>query len=212
MIAYLRGKVLYKQAPQIILDVNNIGYELLVPMSTYYNIPEVGHEMSVYCYQHIREDANTLYGFNNLDERKLFMALLKTNGVGPNLALTILSNFNIGQFLSVINNNDNTALVKLPGVGKKTADRLLLELKDRLKKIFTNHNFENEANIVDASSGVTQFGASNSSHTVMDAICALESLGYKNNEIQRVVNKLVSKDNNFNTSEDLIKAALREFN
>lgn len=214
MIAFLQGKVIYKQVPIIILNVNGVGYELSLPMSTFYNLPELNQETSLFCYQYIREDANVLYGFSNLEQRKLFTALLKTNGVGPRLALTVLSNFQINEFLRIINNGDSKALVKLPGVGKKTAERLVLELQDRLKKIFNVQDAELNTGSVQYSaigsenSGMQDLQAND--NTVMDAICALETLGYKYNDANKVVNKLLDKAN-YNSSEELIKAALKEF-
>lgn len=211
MIAYLKGKLIHKQAPQIIIDVSGVGYELLVPMSTYYNLSEINEESSLFCYHYIREDANLLYGFGNLNERKLFIELLKINGVGPRLALTILSNYQVNEFISIVADCNANALVKLPGVGKKTADRLLLELRDKLKTVFQNNSLNNNN---DAST-VKFIEDSNyiADTTVSDAIAALESLGYKPADARKVVIKL-AENNHLNekvTSEYLIKGALKEF-
>ncbi len=199
MIAFINGTLIYKQAPNIIIDVQGVGYELLVPMSTYYNLPEIDHPTKLFCHQYIREDMNLLYGFNNLEERKLFTELLKTNGVGPRMALTVLSNYSVSEFIHIIESCDLNALVKLPGVGKKTADRLLLELRDKFKSVFgkdKNSNF----NVV-----------SQNDTTISDAISALESLGYKANEAKNVVTKIASNYKDKFSSEMLIKDALREF-
>lgn len=229
MIAYLRGKVILKQAPVIILDVAGVGYEVWVPMSTYYNLPELSpaattlnsKETELYCYQYIREDNNTLYGFDTLAQRKLFVALLKTNGVGPRLGLTVLSNYQVQEFISIINNNNLNALIRLPGVGKKTAERLLLELKDRIKKIFNTNETEKKQLISGVKHEKLEQGLNQSDNlnanecNVLDAISALESLGYKYSEANRVVTKVLhgvelsSKNNH--TSEEIIKAALKEF-
>lgn len=203
MIAYLNGVLIYKQAPHIIINVNGIGYELLVPMSTYYNLPDLQHSVSLYSYQYVREDLIALYGFNNLDERKLFIELLKANGVGPRMALTILSNYQVAEFISIIDSCNAGALVKLPGVGKKTADRLLLELRDRLKSVFAHTATDVIINPKDNPDYVLDT-------SVADAIAALETLGYKAIDAKRVVTKLASDNKNY-TSENLIKAALREF-
>jgi Holliday junction DNA helicase RuvA len=211
MIAYLRGKIILKQAPIIILDINGVGYELFVPMSTYYNLPEINasqNEVELFCYQYIREDANVLYGFSDLNQRKLFTALIKLNGVGPRLALTILSNYQVTEFINVINRNDITALTRLPGVGNKTAERLLLELKDKLKNLFNQDEMskirlkQTEQSGVDMLTDSTDF-------IVADAIAALETLGYKYNDAQKVINRLAVSGTH--TSETLIKAALKEF-
>lgn len=201
MIAYLSGRIILKQAPIIILEVNGVGYELWVPMSTYYNLPDVhsvNHQVQLFCYHHIREDANLLYGFGDLEQRKLFTALIKLNGVGPRLALTILSNYNVAEFINIIDRNDIASLTRLPGVGNKTAERLLLELKDRLNKLFNQD------------SKISNDYLSNSQDLIVaDAIAALETLGYKYNDAHKMVNKLAKTENN--TSEALIKAALKEF-
>lgn len=210
MIAYLKGNLIHKQAPVIIINVNGVGYELLVPMSAYYQLGELGSNVEIFCYNYVREDANLLYGFNNLEERKLFIELLKTNGVGPRLALTILSNYQVAEFINIINNCEVDKLVKLPGVGKKTADRLLLELRDKLKNIFNNlvkANYNKSNNLA--------LDHNSNNNTVMDAISALEVLGYKSADAKRVVNKFINSENKQYivdyTSEELIKAALKEF-
>ena len=201
MIAYISGILIYKQAPNIIIDTQGLGYELSVPMSTYYNLPELNNKISLYCYQHIREDHHSLFGFTSLDERKLFTELLKTNGIGPRMALTILSSYQVSEFISIIESCDLAALTKLPGVGKKTADRLLLELRDRFKTLFVNNK--------QASS--TQISSMDLDTSVTDAIAALESLGYKPFDAKRVVTKIASNNTEKTNSEMLIKAALREF-
>ncbi|MBP9722705.1 MAG: Holliday junction branch migration protein RuvA [Gammaproteobacteria bacterium] len=210
MIAFLSGTLIFKQAPNIIIDVQGVGYELLVPMSTYYSLPELSNKLSLYCYQHVREDSLLLFGFTSLDERKLFTELLKANGVGPRMALTILSNYQVSEFINIIETCDSGALVKLPGVGKKTADRLLLELRDRLKTVF--NNYQNNPNITKQDDNTAD---NNLDSTVSDAIAALEALGYKSNDARRVVTKLVSHNSvqshqSYNSSM-LIKAALQEF-
>ena len=211
MIAFLNGVLIYKQAPNIIINVNGVGYELLVPMSTYYNLPDLLQQVSLYSYQYVREDIIALYGFANLDERKLFIELLKANGVGPRMALTILSNYQVAEFISIIDSCNAGALVKLPGVGKKTADRLLLELRDRLKAVFANRSADSINNINNNSDHALGHGLDYALDTsVADAIAALETLGYKSMDAKRVVTKLASDNKNFN-SENLIKAALREF-
>lgn len=212
MIAYLKGKVLFKQAPMVIMDVNDVGYELWVPMPTYYNLSQITQtnpeaKIALYCYQHIREDMNALFGFDDLDQRKLFISLLKTNGVGPRLAMTILSNYSTAEFIKIIGNCDHGSLVRLPGVGQKTAERLLLELKGKLNKIF------NQREINEFQKSTKTFphdNLVNEDMTVSDAIAALEVLGYKLNDVQKIVTKLVKNNPDF-SSESLIKAALQEF-
>ena len=127
MIGRLTGILLVKQAPELLLDVNGVGYEVQAPMSTFYQLPELGVRVSLHTHLVVREDAQLLYGFAELPERQLFRTLIKVNGVGPRLALTILSGMDVGQFVACVQSADTATLVKLPGVGKKTAERLLVE-------------------------------------------------------------------------------------
>src|SRR5580692_2258315 len=132
MIGQLFGTLLEKQPPTLLLKVQNIGYEIDAPMSTFYRLPESGQELSLYTHLVVREDAHQLYGFYSRPERSLFRTLLKVNGVGPRLALTILSSIEPEEFVRCVVNNDTESLVQLPGVGKKTAERLNIEMRDKL--------------------------------------------------------------------------------
>ena len=133
MIGRLRGTLLEKQPPEILIEVSGVGYEVNMPMTCFYKLPKEGEEAIVYTHFVVRDDAQLLFGFNNKTERALFRELLKANGVGPKLGLAILSGMSAEQFVACVHNEDATSLVKLPGVGKKTAERLVLEMKDRLK-------------------------------------------------------------------------------
>ena len=133
MIGRLNGLLVEKQPPEILIEVSGVGYEVQMPMTCFYDLPAVGEQAVIYTHFVVREDAQLLFGFNNKTERALFRELLKANGVGPKLGLAILSGMSAQQFVSCVNNEDATTLVKLPGVGKKTAERLVLEMKDRLK-------------------------------------------------------------------------------
>src|SRR5580704_18997800 len=132
MIGQIRGIILEKQPPLLTVDVHGIGYEIDAPMSTFYQLPEVGQEVSLFTHFVVREDAHHLYGFYTRDERLLFRTLLKVNGVGPRLSLTILSSTAPEEFVRCVLNNDTLSLVRLPGVGKKTAERLVIEMRDKL--------------------------------------------------------------------------------
>lgn len=133
MIGRLRGNILEKQPPLVLLEANGVGYEVHMPMTCFYELPELGQEAIVFTHFVVREDAQLLYGFNDKQERALFRELIKVNGVGPKLALAILSGMSAQQFVSAVEREEITALVKLPGVGKKTAERLVVEMKDRFK-------------------------------------------------------------------------------
>lgn len=197
MIGQLRGILLEKQPPLLMLEVHGIGYEVDAPMSTFYHLPEVGQELTLHIHFVVREDAQHLYGFYTLEERTLFRALLKVNGVGPRLALTILSSMTPGEFVQCVTSNNVTSLVRLPGVGKKTAERLIIEMRDRLS---TWAGAE-----ASALTGVAEVSARN--HIVQDAISALIALGYKPQEASKVVAK-VEEGNP--SSEAIIRSALRE--
>lgn len=134
MIGRIRGTLAEKQPPEILVDVAGVGYEIHMPMTSFYQLPAVGEEVVVYTHFVVREDAQLLFGFADKMERGLFRELIKANGVGPKLGLAILSGMSAGQFLASVQNEDVSALVSLPGIGKKTAERLVVELKDRLAK------------------------------------------------------------------------------
>ncbi len=133
MIGRLRGIILEKQPPLVLLETGGVGYEVHLPMTCFYELPDVGKEAIIFTHFIVREDAQLLYGFNNKQERTLFKELIKTNGVGPKLALAILSGMSAQQFVNAVEREELAALVKLPGIGKKTAERLIVEMKDRFK-------------------------------------------------------------------------------
>ncbi len=135
MIGRLKGELLEKQPPHLLLDVNGVGYELEASMNTFYKLPEMGKTTVLYTHFVVREDAQLLYAFADKEERLLFRTLIKVNGVGPKLALTILSGINSQEFVRCVHDQDTAALVRLPGVGKKTAERLIVEMKDKLANL-----------------------------------------------------------------------------
>ena len=193
MIAWLKGELLEKQPPSILLNVNGVGYELEAPMSTFYELPEVGQTTTLYVHMVVREDAQLLFAFSSKQQRELFRSLIKVNGVGPKVALAILSTLTAQELLSCMVNEDVTQLCKVPGIGKKTAQRLVVEMKDRLEKEFADVEFDSASQ----QGGVT--------HDRNDAIAALVSLGYKNTDASKVVKALP----NDLSSEELIRQALR---
>jgi len=192
MIAWLKGQLIEKQAPTILLDVNGVGYELEAPMSTFYELPAVGENAIIFVHMVVREDAQLLFGFASKQQRELFRSLIKVNGVGPKVALAILSTLSAQELLTCMVNEDVTQLCKVPGIGKKTAQRLVVEMKDRLEKEFSDVTLEDSA-------------VNNGANDRNDAIAALVSLGYKNTEASRIVKGLP----NDLSSEELIRQALR---
>ncbi|MGB3724410.1 MAG: Holliday junction branch migration protein RuvA [Glaciecola sp.] len=202
MIARLHGTIVEKIPPEIVLDVGGIGYEIQLPMTSFYELPELEQQVTLFTHFVVREDAQLLFGFTQRIERSLFRVLIKANGVGPKLACTILSGMSAQQFVNAVMHEDITALVKMPGVGKKTAERLVVELKDKL-------------NDLDAvpSSGMpiqpNQTGGELLSQQVSaldEAISALMALGYKKSQAESAVKKVSFEDA---SSEQLIRDALK---
>ena len=181
MIGRLRGTILLKQPPQLLIDVQGVGYEVDAPMSTFYQLPDTGTEVVLHTHLVVREDAQLLYGFGSETERTLFRHLIKINGVGPKLALTILSGMGADEFVVCVQDGDTAALVRMPGIGKKTAERLIIELRDKLK----------DAQPQEQSDGKSQTDMSLSvasrNSPISDATSALIALGYKPQEASRMV-------------------------
>ncbi len=202
MIGRLRGIILEKQPPEILLEVSGVGYELQLPMTCFYELPSLGEEVILYTHFVVREDAQLLYGFNNRRERSLFRELLKANGVGPKLALAILSGMSANQVVSAIEREDISSLIKLPGVGKKTAERLVVEMKDRLKGWSEGALFTPMTDAV----GVAQANGEPLSNVEEEAISALLALGYKPQQAATVVSKVAKPEMKV---EALIREALR---
>ncbi|MDH5485106.1 MAG: Holliday junction branch migration protein RuvA [Gammaproteobacteria bacterium] len=196
MIGRLTGKIIQKQPPQLLIDVQGVGYEVDAPMSTFYQLPNIGESIVLHTHLVVREDAQLLYGFASESERGLFRSLIKINGVGPKLALTILSGMNATEFVSCVQDNDAAALVRLPGVGKKTAERLIIELRDKLKQ---------DASSTDHGLPAMSMAAASSS-PVSDAVSALIALGYKPQEASRMVRLLNTADL---STEEIIRLSLQ---
>lgn len=203
MIAQLRGIILEKQPPQLLLDVNGVGYEIDAPMSTFYRLPEAGQEITLLTHFVVREDAHHLYGFASSEERTLFRTLLKVNGVGPRLALTILSSIDPDEFVRCVLNNDTASLVRVPGIGKKTAERLIIEIRDKVASWQQTSAAELKMLPLDQKGS----GGPSRHQTLQDAISALITLGYKPQEASRAVSKV---DDGALNSQDIIRRALRE--
>lgn len=204
MIGRLNGVVAEKQPPLLLLEVSGVGYEVQMPMTSFYQMPELGESVTVYTHFVVREDAQLLYGFASKLERELFRQIIKANGVGPKLGLAILSGLSAGQFVHIVSQSDASALVKLPGIGLKTAERLIIELKDRLKNFtLTQDLLSSEFAGGDGDLGSTFVDEVD---VEQDAIDALLALGYKSAQATKTVAKVKLPDMD---SEALIKAALK---
>ncbi|MCH8533058.1 MAG: Holliday junction branch migration protein RuvA [Saccharospirillum sp.] len=197
MIGRLVGILLDNKVPDVLLDVSGVGYEVSVPLSTGFRLPKIGEQAVLYTHLTIREDAHQLFGFHSREERSLFRSLIKTSGVGPKLALAILSGMEPDRFVQCIHNDDVALLVKIPGVGKKTAERLIIEMRDRLKDL---------SGAVDMlSSPQPQTPQPHSAEA--DAETALVALGYKPQQATKAIARVAQPDM---TSEALIRAALKQ--
>lgn len=195
MIGRLTGKLLEKNPPGLLIDVQGVGYEVDAPMSTFYSLPALGETVSLFTHLVVRDDAHLLFGFATSTERVLFRALLKVNGVGAKVALAILSGLSTNEFLSCIATKDVAALVRVPGIGKKTAERLLIELQDKVESL----------GVGIASSGV----APNEPEEISarsQAEEALAALGYKPAEASRLLDKNATAEQSV---EQMIRSALR---
>ena len=197
MIGRLSGTLLHKRPPEIVVDVGGVGYELQVPMTTLFQLPGVGETVTLVTHHAVREDAHTLYGFAGERDRELFRGLIKVSGVGPKLALTILSGMDSAHFARAVQGGDLSALVALPGVGKKTAERLLVEMRDRIAP------WREPGDAGAAPSAA----AGPRPDKRADAEQALVALGYKPAEAARLVAAV--DDERIGDSEELIRLALR---
>jgi Holliday junction DNA helicase RuvA len=190
MIGSLRGVIQAKAPPQLMIDVGGVGYELEAPMSTFFHLPAIGQEVSLLTHLVVREDAHLLYGFGTPDERRLFRALLKVSGVGPKIALALLSGISVEAFAQCIVNHDVAALIRVPGIGRKTAERLFVEMRDRIGTL----------------NGATGMPSDADASPEAEALSALVGLGYKPAEAARL---LKGTEPGSHTTEELIRRALR---
>ncbi|MFT4940891.1 MAG: Holliday junction DNA helicase RuvA [Paraglaciecola sp.] len=208
MIGRIRGILLEKQPPEVLIEAAGVGYEIHVPMTSFYQLPDIGQEACLCIHFVVREDAQLLFGFADKNERAVFRELIKVSGVGPKLALTILSGMSAQQFMSCVSREDVTGLTKLPGVGKKTAERLVIEMRDRLKKLANEQSFIDVAG--DSGGDTLAYPHESTFVTKSDAkdeaLSALMALGYKAAQASKVINSVYVKDL---SSEELIREALR---
>jgi Holliday junction DNA helicase RuvA len=191
MIGRLKGALVHKQPPWLMIDVGGVGYELEAPMSTFYDLPEVGREVTLFIHHAVKEDSVALYGFMREIERRLFRDVQKVTGIGAKIALAILSGASVDEFARLVQTGDVTALTRIPGIGKKTAERIVVELRDRA------------ADFTGGAASVVGRGVPND--PVAEAGVALQQLGYKPAEIGRMLKEGAPGD----SAEDIIRKALK---
>jgi holliday junction DNA helicase RuvA len=194
MIGFLKGRLALKQPPTLMVDVNGVGYELEAPMSTFYGLPAAGDPVALYTHLVVREDAHILFGFGTESERRLFRGLLKVSGVGPKIALGILSGASVDDFLRIVEAEDVAMLTRIPGIGRKTAERVIIEMRDSVQKLSTPTPKEG-----------TPLGASALSPQ-SEAFAALVALGYKPPEVTRL---LKAADEPGLATTEIIRRALK---
>lgn len=192
MIGSIRGRIASKTPPQLLLEVGGVGYEIEAPMSTFFLLPSVGQEVLLLTHLVVREDAHILYGFGTGAERRLFRSLIKVSGVGPKIALALLSGINVEAFAQCVQNQDIAALTKVPGIGRKTAERLIVEMKDRLGP--------------PSETGVNAVAGPPGANPEAEAFGALVALGYKPAEATRL---LKAAGPGTHSTEELIRRALQ---
>jgi Holliday junction DNA helicase RuvA len=194
MIAFLRGRVLEKHPNRVIVDVAGVGYDVAVPLSTFYTAGDVGADIALRIHTHVREDQLALFGFATPLELAVFERLIAVGGIGPRLALSVLSGIESGELVAAIQRSDLARLTRIPGVGKKTAERIVVELRDRLPKA-----------VAAAGPGAPPPTAGDELRD--DLVSALANLGYHRQAIDKVLDKVIETDQRF---EDVLRSALRE--
>jgi len=196
MIGFLRGRLARKQPPALVIDVGGVGYELEAPMSTFYRLPQVGDTVELQTHMVVREDAHLLYGFATATERQLFRDLLRVSGVGPKIGLAILSGISVDAFLLCVEAQDVASLTRIPGIGRKTAERLLVEMRDRIRALEGG----------DAAAGPPVAAGGEGGAARAEAQAALVALGYKPAEVLRLIRTV---DAEGVSTEELIRRALQ---
>jgi Holliday junction DNA helicase RuvA len=201
MIGFIRGVLAHKEPPHLLVDVNGVGYELEVPMSTVFQLPALGAEVSLRTHLVIRDDRQTLFGFATEDERRLFRSLVKVSGVGAKMALTILSGISVEGFIQCVQTDDKAALVRLPGIGRKTAERLIVDMRDRIEQLAA-------VDLSRTAAGINGAGATSAPGPSprVEAFNALVTLGYKPGEVQKMLARVAAENY---TTEEILRSVLR---
>ncbi|MBS25013.1 MAG: Holliday junction branch migration protein RuvA [Gammaproteobacteria bacterium] len=198
MIGKIRGKLVGKTPPEILVEVGGITYELQVPMSTIYQLPEFGQDVVLHTHFVVREDAQLLYGFYDSKDKEMFRALIRVNGVGPKMAIAILSGMEADEFVRTVRRNDVNAMVNMPGIGKKTAERLIVEMRDRIAEWDLGELAISTSDTISAASSI-----------IKDAETALIGLGYKPQQAGRAIAQVLKEKSDMSDSEELIRLSLK---
>lgn len=202
MIGFIRGVLAHKEPPRLLVDVNGVGYELEVPMSTLFRLPDIGAEVFLRTHLVTRDDQQILFGFATEDERRLFRSLIKVSGVGAKLALTILSGISVEGFVQCVQMDDKATLVRLPGIGRKTAERLILDMRDRIDQMASTAGSPGGAGSLNGQGEARAGGSSPQT----EAYNALVTLGYKHGEVQKMLERVAMEDQ---TTEQILRMVLK---
>jgi holliday junction DNA helicase RuvA len=197
MIALLNGILIEKSITQCIVDVRGVGYRVVVPLTTFYELPEIGQPVVIHIHTHVREDAVHLYGFHSREERAVFQLMISVSGIGPKLAINVLSGIAAGELIRAVTTDDLKRLTGIPGVGKKTAERMILEMKDKAAK------FGRE------SVPVGTIAVKTGDQVKDDALSALVNLGYKGSAVKEIIERIVREDKETPSLDRLLKQALQ---
>ena len=203
MIAHLSGTLLSKQATSVILDVAGVGYEVSIPLSTFYELEDPGSNIQLRIYTHVREDALQLYGFRTARERELFLRLISVSGIGPKLGITLLSGMSADEMIASIRTNNLAKLTLIPGVGRKTAERLVMELRDKVASLSSAELEEELGAKPDAGAAPTEDSMR------ADALSALLNLGYQKNSAEKAVSAALSEGGDLSV-ESILRSSLRK--
>lgn len=198
MIASLTGRLASKHPGGVVIDVQGVGYDVLIPLSTYYQLPDPNQTVSLTIHTHVRDDAIQLFGFLTKREKDAFLLLLGVSGIGPKLALSVISSLSVDDLVAAVRDDDHRTLASVPGIGKKSAGRLALELKDKIEKLATSPDYRS-SKAVEPSSKLME-----------DALSALTNLGYRAGDVKDVVKQVLASRNGDTPLQDLIRAALKE--
>ena len=203
MIAHLSGTLLSKQATSVILDVSGVGYEVTIPLSTFYDLEDLGSNVQLRIYTHVREDALQLYGFKTARERELFLKIISVSGIGPKLGITLLSGMTADEMVASIRTNNLARLTLIPGVGRKTAERLIMELREKVADL-------SSAQLEEELGGKPEAGAESTEDTVRaDALSALLNLGYQRSGAEKAIDAALSEGGDI-TVESVLRRSLKK--
>src|SRR6476659_214602 len=203
MIAHLNGRLLAKEATSVIVDVAGVGYEVSIPFSTFYEVGDVGANVELRIYTHVKEDALQLYGFKTLLERQLFINLLSVSGVGPKIAIALLSGMTADELVNSIKNNNLARLTAVPGVGRKTAERLVVDLREKMTSLAASQVEETPGDRLDTPS------ASSDDDVRSQALSGLVNLGYQKSAAEKAIDSVLSEDGDI-TVESVLRRGLRK--